>query len=90
MVALSRWVLARTFLRFLANKFSLQSILSRDVRDIAEVERLAELPKFVRLLAEHLGQLINYGHKPCAASLWGMISDVGAFPWVERSHLCRI
>lgn len=38
----------------------LTSILTRDLRDIAEVDRLAELPKFVRLLAEHAGQLINY------------------------------
>lgn len=38
----------------------LTSILSRDLRDIADVEKLTELPKFVRLLAEHSGQLVNY------------------------------
>lgn len=38
----------------------LTSILTRDLRDIADVERLTELPKFVRLLAEHAGQLVNY------------------------------
>ncbi|MFC0304616.1 ATP-binding protein [Rhizorhabdus histidinilytica] len=38
----------------------LTSILTRDLRDIAEVEKLTELPKFVRLLAEHSGQLANY------------------------------
>ena len=38
----------------------LSSILTRDLRDIAEVGRLTELPKFVRLLAEHSGQLVNY------------------------------
>ena len=38
----------------------LDSVLTRDLRDIAEVERLAELPRFVRLLAEHSGQLVNY------------------------------
>lgn len=38
----------------------LTSILTRDMRDIAEVEKLTELPKFVRLLAEHSGQLVNY------------------------------
>ena len=38
----------------------LTSILTRDLRDMAEVERLTELPKFVRLLAEHSGQLANY------------------------------
>lgn len=36
------------------------SVLTRDLRDIADVERLTELPKFVRLLAEHAGQLVNY------------------------------
>lgn len=36
------------------------SVLTRDLRDIADVEKLTELPKFVRLLAEHLGQLVNY------------------------------
>ncbi|HEY3889920.1 MAG TPA: ATP-binding protein [Caulobacteraceae bacterium] len=38
----------------------LTSILTRDLRDIAEVERLTDLPRFVRLLAEHSGQLVNY------------------------------
>ena len=36
------------------------SVLTRDLRDIAEIEKLTELPKFVRLLAEHSGQLVNY------------------------------
>ncbi|MCB2406046.1 ATP-binding protein [Rhizobium ruizarguesonis] len=38
----------------------LTSILTRDLRDIADVEKLTELPKFVRLLAEHTSQLVNY------------------------------
>jgi predicted AAA+ superfamily ATPase len=38
----------------------LTSILTRDLRDIADVEKLTELPRFVRLLAEHAGQLVNY------------------------------
>jgi uncharacterized protein len=38
----------------------LTSILTRDLRDIADVEKLTELPKFVRLLAEHSGQLVNH------------------------------
>jgi predicted AAA+ superfamily ATPase len=41
----------------------LTSILTRDLRDIADVEKLTELPKFVRLLAEHSGQLVNYSHQ---------------------------
>lgn len=39
---------------------SLTSVLTRDFRDIAEIEKLTELPKFVRLLTEHSGQLVNY------------------------------
>ena len=38
----------------------LTSVLTRDLKDIAEIEKLTELPKFVRLLAEHSGRLINY------------------------------
>ncbi len=38
----------------------LTSILTRDLRDVAEVEKLTELPRFVRLLAEYSGQLVNY------------------------------
>ena len=37
----------------------LDSILVRDLRDIAVVDKLAELPKFARLLAQHAGQLVN-------------------------------
>jgi len=38
----------------------LTSVLTRDLKDIAEIEKLTELPKFVRLLAEHSGRLVNY------------------------------
>ena len=38
----------------------LDSVLTRDLRDIAEIERLTELPTFVRLIAEHAGQLVNF------------------------------
>jgi len=38
----------------------LTSVLTRDLRDIAEIEQLTELPKFVRLLAEYSGRLVNY------------------------------
>jgi len=38
----------------------LASVLIRDLRDIADIEKLTELPKFMRLLAEHSGQLVNY------------------------------
>ncbi|MEM6559736.1 MAG: ATP-binding protein [Myxococcota bacterium] len=38
----------------------LTSVLTRDLRDIADIANLSVLPKFLRLLAEHSGQLINY------------------------------
>ncbi|MCY3703783.1 MAG: ATP-binding protein [Rhodospirillales bacterium] len=38
----------------------LTSVLTRDLQDIAEIEKLTELPRFVRFLAEHSGQLVNY------------------------------
>ena len=38
----------------------LTSILTRDLRDIAMIEKLTELPKFMRLLAERSGELVNF------------------------------
>lgn len=38
----------------------LATTLARDLRDIADIEKLAELPKFLRLLAQHSGQIANY------------------------------
>jgi uncharacterized protein len=38
----------------------LNSVLTRDLRDIADVEKLTETPRFLQLLAEHSGQLVNY------------------------------
>jgi uncharacterized protein len=37
----------------------LSSVLTRNLRDVAEIERLTELPRLVRFLAQHSGQLIN-------------------------------
>ncbi len=38
----------------------LASVLSRDLRELGEIEKMTELPKFVRLLAEHSGRLVNF------------------------------
>lgn len=35
-------------------------IIQRDVRDIAEVERLKQMPRLLRVLAQHSAQLVNY------------------------------
>lgn len=38
----------------------LSSVLTRDLKDIAQIEKLTELPRFVRVLAQHSAQLVNY------------------------------
>ncbi len=38
----------------------LASILTRNLREIADIERMADLPRFVSLLAEYSGQRVNY------------------------------
>ena len=38
----------------------LDAILSRDVRDIAQVEDMTRMPKLMALMAEHAGGLVNY------------------------------
>jgi len=38
----------------------LDSIIQRDVRDIAEIERLKQMPRLLRILAQHAAQLVNY------------------------------
>jgi len=38
----------------------LASVLGRDLRDIATIEKLTELPKLVRLIAAQSSQLVNY------------------------------
>lgn len=37
-----------------------EAILQRDVRDVARVAQLRSMPKLLRVLAEHSGQLVNY------------------------------
>ncbi|MGH8146222.1 MAG: ATP-binding protein [Rhodanobacteraceae bacterium] len=38
----------------------LRAIVQRDVRDIASVDKLGHMPRLLRALAQHSGQLINY------------------------------
>ena len=38
----------------------LDAIVQRDVRDVAQIEQLAIMPKLLSVLAEHAGQLVNY------------------------------
>lgn len=38
----------------------LDAIIQRDVRDVAQIEKLDQLPKFLRTLAQTAGQMCNY------------------------------
>jgi len=38
----------------------LDAIVQRDVKDVAQIEQLAIMPKLMSVLAEHSGQLVNY------------------------------
>ena len=38
----------------------LDAVVQRDVRDVAQIEHLAIMPKLLSVLAEHSGQLVNY------------------------------
>lgn len=38
----------------------LTAVLTRDLRDIAVIEKLTDMPRFVRILAQHASQLVNF------------------------------
>jgi predicted AAA+ superfamily ATPase len=38
----------------------IRAIMQRDVRDIAAIEKLGQMPRLLRVLAHHAGQLVNY------------------------------
>ena len=38
----------------------LQTILDKDVRDLAQIEKLSELPNLLEILATRPGALVNY------------------------------
>lgn len=38
----------------------LEALVQRDVRDVAQIEQLAVMPRLLSILAEHSGQLVNY------------------------------
>jgi predicted AAA+ superfamily ATPase len=37
-----------------------RAIVERDVRDIAQIDKVQQLPRLLRVLAHHSGQLVNY------------------------------
>ena len=38
----------------------IEAIVQRDVRDVVRIEQLGAMPRLLRVLAEHSGQLVNY------------------------------
>ncbi len=47
----------------------LDALVQRDVRDVAQIEQLAIMPKLLSVLAEHSGQLANYSGIGAALNL---------------------
>ncbi len=47
----------------------LDALVQRDVRDVAQIEQLAIMPKLLSVLAEHSGQLVNYSGIGAAVNL---------------------
>jgi hypothetical protein len=45
------------------------AIVQRDVRDVAQIEQLAIMPRLLAMLAEHSGQLVNYSSIGSAINL---------------------
>lgn len=45
------------------------AIVQRDVRDVAQIDQLAIMPKLLNMLAEHSGQLVNYSGIGSAVNL---------------------
>jgi uncharacterized protein len=46
-----------------------RAIVERDVRDIAQIDKLKQMPQLLRLLAHHSGQLVNYSKLGAPLSL---------------------
>lgn len=65
-----------------------RAIVQRDVRDIASIEKLGHMPRLLRALAHHAGQLLNYSQLGGALGLDGKTADkyLGVF---EQLFLVR-
>jgi predicted AAA+ superfamily ATPase len=46
-----------------------EAVVQRDVRDVAHVEQLDQMPRLLRVLAEHSGQLVNHSSVGAALGL---------------------
>lgn len=47
----------------------IDAIVQRDIKDIAQVEQISVMPRLLRMIAEHSGQLVNYSSIGSAAGL---------------------
>ncbi|MBM3605619.1 MAG: ATP-binding protein [Alphaproteobacteria bacterium] len=47
----------------------IDAIVQRDIRDIAHIEQLAAMPRLLRMISEHAGQLVNYSSIGSAAGM---------------------
>lgn len=47
----------------------IDAIVQRDIKDIAQIEQLAAMPRLLRMIAEHSGNLVNYSSIGSAAGL---------------------
>ena len=64
------------------------AIVQRDVRDVAHVDQLQQMPRLLRVLGEHAGQLVNYSAIGAALGMNHVTTQkyVGVF---ERLFLVR-
>lgn len=60
------------------------AIVQRDVRDIAQVEQLRQMPRLLRALAQHSGQLVNHSAVGAALGMNHVTTQryAGVFEWL--------
>jgi uncharacterized protein len=66
----------------------LDALIQRDVRDVAEIEKLDQLPRFLRALAQTAGQMCNYTQLGSQVGLDGKTASryIGVF---EQMYLLK-
>lgn len=66
----------------------LDALVQRDVRDVAQIDQLAVMPKLLSVLAEHSGQLVNYSGIGAALDLNHVTTQkyVGVFESLYLVH----
>jgi predicted AAA+ superfamily ATPase len=67
----------------------LRTVLDREVRDLANIERLAETPRLLALLATRIGQLLNYADLSRSLSI-PQTSLKRHLALLERTFLIRL